>query len=88
MSTASTTETDTAPLELVEALAELRERHGLAVSYSTAWNAAAAGRIPAQRTRGKWFVRPGDLPLVAAALAGGRRAAALNKRSERPPAAA
>ena len=64
------TENDT--LELVDGLAELRERHGLAVSYSTLWGACVAGTVPARRVRGKWFMQRPDLPQVAATLAGGR----------------
>jgi hypothetical protein len=84
----TTTPTEADNIELVEALADLRERHGLSVSYSTIWGAVAAGTVPAKRVCGKWYVARGDLAQIAAALAGGRRAVSLVKRSERPPAAA
>ncbi len=66
------TDDDIDTLELVEVPAELRRTHGLAVSYQRLWAAAVNGIIPARRVGRRWNVRRGDLPRIAAVLAGPR----------------
>lgn len=42
--------------------------YGVTVSYGQAWQAATAGRIPAERVRRAWMIDPADLPAIAQSL--------------------
>lgn len=49
----------------------LLRQHGVVKSYQQIWSHAVAGKIPATRDSGKWFVAVADIPTIAKAYAAG-----------------
>ncbi len=72
-STMSATPTDDDTLDLIDAGAELRDAHGVNASYNQLYKACLDGMVPGYRVRGRWRLRRGDMPRIAAALGGPRR---------------
>jgi hypothetical protein len=55
-------------IPLSDVLGELRERHGLRVSYARLWAAAVAGDVPAHRVGQRLRMKRDDLPRIAEAF--------------------
>ena len=61
-------ESESERIPLVDGSQELRRLCGQTMPYNVLWRAIVEGAVPAERIRGRWYLKRADLPRIAETL--------------------